>query len=71
MRKSIRVNRRKSAVNFPLFVIVPRLGKNSSLGVLCVFAARPVEYSHGQGVSVAPVTVFHGASPVEYLIDRG
>ncbi len=23
---------------------------------------RPVEYSHGWGISVAPVTVFHGAS---------
>ncbi len=28
-----------------------------NLGVLC-----PVEYFHGRGVSVAPVTVFHGAS---------
>ena len=29
----------------------------SFLGILC-----PVEYFHGRGVSVAPVTVFHGAS---------
>jgi hypothetical protein len=29
-----------------------------NLGVLC-----PVEYFHGRGVSVAPVTVFHGARP--------
>ncbi len=28
-----------------------------NLGVLC-----PVEYFHGRGDSVAPVTVFHGAS---------
>ena len=34
----------------------------SELGGLCVFAACPVEYSHGRGVSVVPVTVFHRAS---------
>ena len=31
------------------------------LGVLC-----PVEYSHGRGVNVALVTLFHGASPMKY-----
>ncbi len=36
-----------------------------NLGVL-----RPVEYSHGWGISVALVTLFHGASPVEYLHDQ-
>ncbi len=40
------------------------------LGVLCAFAARPVEYSHGRGVSVVSVTLFHGASPVEYRLDQ-
>ncbi len=35
------------------------------LGVLC-----PVESSHGRGGSVALVTLFHGASPVEYLLDQ-
>ena len=53
------------------------------LGVLCgstllttlspskgAFAARPVEYSQGRGVSVVLVTLFHGASPVEYRLDK-
>ena len=35
------------------------------LGVLC-----PVEFSHGRGVSVALVMLFHGASPVEYRLDQ-
>ncbi len=34
----------------------------SELGGLCVFAACPVEYSHGRGVSVVPVTEVHRAS---------
>ncbi|MEE9568857.1 MAG: hypothetical protein V3W37_05670, partial [Candidatus Binatia bacterium] len=34
------------------------------------FVARPVEYSHGRGVSVVLVTLFHGASPVEYRLDQ-
>ncbi len=37
----------------------------SELGVLC-----PVEYSHNLGVSVILVTLFHGASPVEYRLDQ-
>ncbi len=37
----------------------------SELGPLC-----PMEYSHGRGVSVALVMLFHGASPVEYRLDQ-
>ncbi len=37
----------------------------STLGVPC-----PVEYSHGQGVSVTLVALFHGASPVEYRLNQ-
>ena len=29
-----------------------------------------MEYSHGRGVSVVLVTLFHGASPVEYRLDH-
>ena len=36
-------------------------------GRLC---GPPVEYSHGRGVSVVSVTLFHGASPVEYRLDQ-
>jgi hypothetical protein len=57
------------------------------LGVLCVFAARPVEYPFHRSVIFSfarPVeypfhrsvifsfaALFHGASPVEYRVDRG
>ncbi len=42
-----------------------------SLGVLCVFAARPVEYPFHRSVIFSFTALFHGASPVEYRLDRG
>ncbi|MFB3122998.1 MAG: hypothetical protein ACE10H_12515, partial [Candidatus Binatia bacterium] len=48
--------------------------KNSSyfseLGVLCAFAARPVEYPFHRSVIFSFTALFHGARPVEYLLDR-
>jgi len=42
----------------------------STLGVLCAFAARPVEYPFHRSVIFTFTVLFHGASPVEYRLDQ-
>jgi len=39
-------------------------------GVLCAFAARPVEYLLDRKYIGFAVKLFHGASPVEYRLDQ-
>jgi len=40
--------------------LLPATSCSLQAGFASSFTARPVEYSHGRGVSVAPVTLFHG-----------
>jgi len=41
-----------------------------NLGILCVFAARPVEYPFHGSVIFSFTSLLHGARPVEYRLDQ-